>query len=85
MGDAARTYTLSNLQTPNSVARPRGVLRSPFRGGFGGSELWRPSSSQKTRLGLQPIADDPSTLLTVAGPTLWEAIIGNVFARGRPG
>jgi hypothetical protein len=25
-----------NFQTPNSVARPQGVLRSPFRGGFGG-------------------------------------------------
>ena len=31
-----------NLQTPNSVARPQGVLRSRFRGNFGGFEPARP-------------------------------------------
>ena len=31
-----------NLQTPNSVARPQGVLRSRFRGNLGGFEPARP-------------------------------------------
>ena len=40
-----------NLQTPNSVARPQGVLRSRFRGNFGGFEPARPICATREAAG----------------------------------
>jgi hypothetical protein len=37
-------------------------------------------SGKETRLSLQPFADNPSALLTVAGPRLGKDVVGNFIA-----